>query len=357
MSFERYKKLSRSVQTKAAGHEKTASPVDIAELLRQVSGAVASAGQAPPIPPSFGTGALGAAQRFNNIVESSGIDPQDLMNGLSLARDEGALRQRGFENQIRLLQMEQSQNQDQLRNALGLGKYQLDAAADTRNSEAHNWSRDRNLRDSERHQLEIRKLEDQLAPTTFFGGGSDFQSSLGSTLGGGLGELISSPLTGVARGVQAALTAPGTTYGYRLDKMLNSGMSGLMDRIRAPDIAAERFIETAAGNMADKATDLLADMSSKAVSSLTDTMVNSPARRAILDQLRKEDNIISQMGEQELMDAYHSITKFAPTLATDKNAVRSALRQAAQFEGGLDYMTIKGLAEAEAAVTKEKQKR
>ena len=42
---------------------------------------------------------------------------------------------------------------------------------------------------------------------------------------------------------------------------------------------------------------------------------------------------------------------FAPTLSTDKNAVKSFLRQAVQHDGGVDFMSIKGLADAEAAVT------
>ena len=170
----------------------------------------------------------------------------------------------------------------------------------------------------------------------------------------GLGSMIASPMTGVAKGVESALSAPGTTYGYRLNKMMNSGFKGLMDRIEAPDIAAKKFIESASGRMAENATSLLADMTSKAVSGLTDAMVDAPARKALMNQLRDEDEIIGQMPEQQILDAYHSISKFAPTLSKDKNAVRSALRMAAQSEGGLSYHTIKGLADAEASVTRAK---
>lgn len=201
-----------------------------------------------------------------------------------------------------------------------------------------------------RQQLEMAKLL-QPGPSK----PSPFSSGFQGQLGKGLGSMVTSPLTGIGKGVEAALSAPGTTYGYRLNKAMNSGMQGLMNRIQAPDVAAKKFIETSAGRMADSATSLLADMSSKAVSGLTDAMVNAPARKAILNQLRAEDDIISQMGEQELMDAYHSIAKFAPTLARDKNAVRSTLRMAAQSEGGLSPHTIKQLADTELSIIKSRQ--
>jgi len=45
------------------------------------------------------------------------------------------------------------------------------------------------------------------------------------------------------------------------------------------------------------------------------------------------------------------MTSVAPFLSRDKNAVRSFLRAAAMSGSGLDFNTIKLLAEAERAVT------
>lgn len=344
MSFQRYQKISSAVQKAKPQQEKTAVVEGLADLAKSLNQAFAAAGRSPgPRPPSQGFHQANVGDAFDALQHMQGSGVAHLSDALTLARDEGALRQKSFENQLALLKMEQDGSQRDIQNALSLRN-------DTRAS-------GRDAREVERHGLEMERLRGELAPSEWFnaknmlGDGSNFQSAFGSGIGGGLAETVMSPLSGLSRGIETAISAPGTTFGYRLDKALNSGLGGLMDRIKAPDIAAERFIESMSGNMADKATDLLADMTSKAMSSLTDTMVNSPARKAILDQLRKEDAIISLMGEQELMDAYHSIAKYAPTLATDKNAVRSALRQAAQFEGGLDYMTIKGLAEAEQAVS------
>lgn len=217
------------------------------------------------------------------------------------------------------------------------------------------------------------KHDTMAAPGQFLGGlgaGLDprnLPQDIGASLGGGIrgmgaglqqgiGDVLSAPLAGVSRGIESgigsALGGVGDTYGYRLNKYLNSGFSGLMNRVKGEDIAAQAFITSAASNMASRATDLLADIASKALSSIGDAIMNEPTRRAVLNALKAEDPVIANMSDQELLEAYHTIAKFAPTLAKDKNAVRSALRMAAQSQGGLSYHAIKGLAEAETAVNK-----
>jgi hypothetical protein len=48
--------------------------------------------------------------------------------------------------------------------------------------------------------------------------------------------------------------------------------------------------------------------------------------------------------------------RFAPVLSTDKNAVRSYLREAVMSGAGPNYSTIKSLADAEHTVTGRKGK-
>jgi hypothetical protein len=50
--------------------------------------------------------------------------------------------------------------------------------------------------------------------------------------------------------------------------------------------------------------------------------------------------------------AYESMKRFAPELSTDPAVVKSYLREAAQTGGAINYMTIKQLAETEAAINK-----
>lgn len=95
---------------------------------------------------------------------------------------------------------------------------------------------------------------------------------------------------------------------------------------------------------------LLKDMMAKAKSAVG-SIGQDAARKAVLDQLKKEDPILAMADDKVLMEAYHTMARFAPTLSTDKNAVRSFLRQAVMNGVGPDYMAIKLLADSERSVT------
>ena len=63
------------------------------------------------------------------------------------------------------------------------------------------------------------------------------------------------------------------------------------------------------------------------------------------------DPVLSEASKDELNTAFQTMRNFAPTLATDPNAVQSFLRSAVMSGGGVDYNTIKLLAETENAAT------
>lgn len=138
------------------------------------------------------------------------------------------------------------------------------------------------------------------------------------------------------------------TLSYRINRSLNT----LTDRIRADEIAGESFAKTLGSTTADKLVGLTTDMFGKAYDTLKDNAVASPVRHAIFNVLKKEDPILRQADNKTLLEAYHTMSKVAPTLATDKNAVRSFLTQAVVSGGGLDYNTIKGIADAETSVAR-----
>jgi hypothetical protein len=79
-------------------------------------------------------------------------------------------------------------------------------------------------------------------------------------------------------------------------------------------------------------------------------------RKAIIGELKKNDTVLANADDKTLLEAYHTMSRFAPVLSTDKNAVRSFLRQAVMSGAGPDYMSIKLLADSERAVTGEKDK-
>lgn len=95
---------------------------------------------------------------------------------------------------------------------------------------------------------------------------------------------------------------------------------------------------------------LLRDIAAKAQSTIG-SVATGAAQQAILQQIKAEDSVLAEADDQALMEAYHTMTRFAPTLSTDKNAVRSFLRQAVMNGTGPDYASIKLLADAEHAVT------
>jgi hypothetical protein len=141
------------------------------------------------------------------------------------------------------------------------------------------------------------------------------------------------------------------TLGYRLNRFFHGGFKGLMDRVKADEIFAKTVVDGLSQTTFEVAKDTLADSFSSASKAMYERNVASPTRVAILDQLKKEDDIIGAAGQKNLLEAYHTMKTFAPSLSIDKNAVKSFLRQAVQHEGGIDYVSIKGLAEAENAIT------
>lgn len=143
------------------------------------------------------------------------------------------------------------------------------------------------------------------------------------------------------------------TIGYNLNKMLHGGLGGLLKRVRADEVFADSVVK----GMAERTMNLAADAVTKTMATAKNKAVDSPMRQAILTQLKREDDIIAAAPKKDLLEAYHTMKNFAPTLSTDKSAVKSFLRQAAQHGGGIDYMSIKGLADAEAAVTGSRWKR
>lgn len=94
----------------------------------------------------------------------------------------------------------------------------------------------------------------------------------------------------------------------------------------------------------------LLGMSSQAIA---DRVVAEPQRKKILNDVVKNDYVINTAEREnpgQAMQAYGTMKRFAPTLSTDPNVVQSFLRHSAQTGGPMDFQTVKGLADAEAAV-------
>lgn len=79
-----------------------------------------------------------------------------------------------------------------------------------------------------------------------------------------------------------------------------------------------------------------------------------PKQKAIIESLQETDDIIKKAPTQQVNEAYDLMKSHAPTLSTDKGVVRDFVRRAVQFEG-VDYNTVKQLADAETSVLRARE--
>lgn len=168
----------------------------------------------------------------------------------------------------------------------------------------------------------------------------------GSGLMGAISGLGASPIEGVSKGVSGGIgdlikkKILGTEFGDKKDPF---------------HMGAGAAISSFGKEMGTTGADLLRDMAAKAMES-AEHAGDEAARTAILGELRRTDSVLKDADPKVLMEAYHTMSRFAPVLSTDKNAVRSFLRQAVMSGSGPDYMSIGLLAKTEADIAGDKRK-
>ena len=155
------------------------------------------------------------------------------------------------------------------------------------------------------------------------------------------------------QGLGGVATPVSQVAGYNMYKSLFPGLKGMMSYTAAPEKAVESFAGNVGGSFGNFAAEGLQKVISNVMKKNQQMMFDSPRRKAIFDALVIEDDIINKMDQTRALEAYHSMAKIAPTLSTDKNAVKSFLRSvAASPEGGIDWNTLKGMADAEVSILK-----
>lgn len=161
--------------------------------------------------------------------------------------------------------------------------------------------------------------------------------SFGSGVMGGLGAIGGAPAGGVASGLSKLVERKmfGREFGEKRDAL---------------SIGGQQAVGAFGKEMGTTGARLLVDIANKAMEAAGHAG-DASARTAIIGDLKKTDSVLASADDATLMEAYHTMTRFAPVLSTDKNAVRSFLRQAVMSGSGPDYMSIKLLADSERAVT------
>lgn len=173
------------------------------------------------------------------------------------------------------------------------------------------------------------------------GGGAHMLGGLGAGAVLGAGGLIGA-------GIGTAMSGPESTFGYQLSKgpLGNS----LWDRVQGDEAFARKFMEGMGSESGKTVVQLAREMAAQGVGAGVDAVSKAPERAGILRNLMDADDILQRADNNEVMGAYSTMERFAPTLATDPNAVRSFLREAATTGGGADYASIANLARAEESV-------
>lgn len=169
--------------------------------------------------------------------------------------------------------------------------------------------------------------------------------AVGKTMGGGamgsLGAIGGAAGGGVAQGVSGGI-------GEMIKRKLLGREFG--EKKDPFSMGAQGAVQAFGKEMGASGAGLLRDIANKAMEAAGHAG-DASAREAIIGDLKRTDSVLANADDATLMEAYHTMTRFAPVLSTDKNAVRSFLRQAVMSGSGPDYMSIKLLADSERAVT------
>jgi len=190
-------------------------------------------------------------------------------------------------------------------------------------------------------------------------GNQQFREKVGFTSGVGkvLGEAASkNPLTflatvGTAGGAANAImnkalgagTKPVDTESYLLNKRLNTGVGGLLNRVQADEMLAQSMTKNV-GEIANSfVNEAVSDMGKS-----YKKMYHKPAQQAVLKDLMSTDEMLRDADPEHVASLFNTMVDVAPKMTKYKDAVKSFLRQGIAHEGGLDPVTLGELAKAEA---------
>ena len=180
---------------------------------------------------------------------------------------------------------------------------------------------------------------------SFSGSGTLHPLTTAALYNQGLGALVG--------GVGDVLKPSTDVAGYRIYKHLFPGLVSMMAQTRAPEEAVKSMFGSAGGDIGKGIVGSMGNLVKGMLNRHKQVTFFSPRRKAIVSNLFREDPIIGKMPRKQILESLHSMSTIAPTLSTDKNAVKSFLHSVASSpEGGLDWNTLKGLAETEQSILK-----
>lgn len=136
---------------------------------------------------------------------------------------------------------------------------------------------------------------------------------------------------------------PLDTESYLLNKRLNPGFSGALNRVQADELIAQSMTKNV-GDIANAIINEKLDNMAKGYKKI----VNKPAQQAVLKDLLENDEMLRDADPEHVASLFNTMVDVAPKMTKYRDAVKSFLRQGIAHEGGLDPVTIGELAKAEA---------
>jgi hypothetical protein len=208
-------------------------------------------------------------------------------------------------------------------------------------------------------------------------------------MGGSPDGMLSKGLGGVSSFIQkhptaaigTAALAPILAKAFNAEQQKNQRelMDAYQDPTRVITASLEDFLEKKAAFRAESGSsfgkDLMGGVGKALGSSLVGLLAGSigthfsntrnilmdePRRKRLLETLCTSDAVIKDAiarhpdSKAMILEAYGTMTKFAPALSLDINAVRSFLREAVMGGSGVNYATIKNLVDTERAIADSK---
>ena len=161
-------------------------------------------------------------------------------------------------------------------------------------------------------------------------------------------SLLGNALGGVARG---GMSAVGHGLGARLEQAVGP-QHELGERKDPMGMLMSSLIQGGGKGFGEAGGKLLGTALSSGISGLGSMQARHQASQ-VFQQLIQSDPQISQAyheNPQQVQQAWDTITRFAPTIASDVNGARSYLRQAIMSGSGPDPHMIQMLADAERSV-------
>lgn len=139
---------------------------------------------------------------------------------------------------------------------------------------------------------------------------------------------------------------PLDTESYLVNKRLNPGIAGALNRVQADELIAQSMTK----NVGEIANSYINETLSEMTKGYK-KIVNKPKQQAILKDLMENDDMLRDADPEHVASLFNTMVDVAPKMTKYKDAVKSFLRQGIAHEGGLDPVTIGELAKAEARLS------